>query len=65
MAFNLPSFYLLFLLPLGPGGRYSKESLQQVEITKVTPTWLKEPFKGEPPPQELENSGDVTGSSEK
>lgn len=50
VAFNLPSFYLLFLLPLGPGGRYSKESLQQVEITKVTPTWLKEPFKGEPPP---------------
>ena len=49
VAFNLPSFYLLFLLPLGPSGRYSKESLHQVKITKVTPTCLKEPFKGEPP----------------
>ena len=49
VAFNLPSFYLLFLLPLGPRGRHSKESLQQVKITKVTPTCLKELFKGELP----------------
>lgn len=49
MAFSLSSFYLLFLLPLGPSSRYSNESMQQVKITKVTPMWLIELFQEETP----------------
>lgn len=38
-----------FLLPLGPGGRYSKESLQQVEITRSHLHGWKNLSKGNPP----------------